>query len=130
VTKHNSRKRGRPISPLGALLRELDITRLQAWKWMRLAEIPEDQFEALLKDPRGIPSTDGMLRAAGKLSPDRPRPPERARAEAIQYLEIAMRHHEQLRRELLETGSESELALANVTAAAVMRAMLTLFHIS
>lgn len=54
----------------GVPLRDLGITRQEAWKSMRLAEIPEDQFEALLKSAlkrlgteRGRRSTlDGILR--------------------------------------------------------------------
>lgn len=128
MTRHKStRKRGRPISLVGAARRELGITRLEAWKYERLAGIPEAEFEALLSSPNPRARTlDGMLRATGKLSPDRPRPPERARAEAVQYLEVAMDHVEQLRRSLLETGSESELMLVNETIEAVLRAMRAL----
>lgn len=127
VTKRNSSsKRGRPPSSFdGITLRELGISRLNTWKWMRLASIPEEQFEALLTASAraGKPvALDGILRATGKLSPDRPRPPERARVEALEHLEFAMAHCARLYRELLETGSESELADAKETATALMRA--------
>lgn len=132
VTKHNTeakRTRGRPLSPWGAYLRELGISRLQAWKWGRLAEIPEPQFEALLAKYHTegkMPTTDGILRAFGKLSPDSPRPSERARTEAIEQLELAAQQLELLVRELLETGSDSELAHAQTAATAVTGALQTL----
>lgn len=93
---------------------------------MRLAEIPEEQVEALLalfKANGKQPTRDGILRAVGKLSPDRPRPLERAQAEALRQLELADAHLERLQRELRETGSESELAHAKEVAAAILRAM-------
>jgi hypothetical protein len=65
---------GRPkkVSP-DPTLSKLGISRDQASQWQRMAEIPKDQFEALLTDPRhrgrggrpGKPTTSGMLRLAG-----------------------------------------------------------------
>lgn len=44
-------------------LEDLGITRDQSSKWQQLAEIPEPEFEAALKDPEVKPSTAGILRA-------------------------------------------------------------------
>ena len=124
------RKRGRlPNRYHGKTPRDLGMTRKDAWESRRLAQIPKDQFEALLKNPmvhgRHL-GTLGMLRVAGLLAPEKPRPPERARAEAIDYLEHAQEQNEWLRRELLENGSESELAHADEIAAVVTAALNTL----
>jgi hypothetical protein len=100
------------------------------WKWTRLAEIPEEQFKAILVDLHagriGSLSTDGILRHAGKLSPNRPRPAERARDEALAQLELARPHLEWLVRHLLETGSDEELRRATESVQAVARAALLL----
>jgi hypothetical protein len=128
------RKRGRPPNRYAGLtLRDLGMTRKDAWECRRMAEIPKDQFEALLKAPRVHGrrlGTLGMLRAAGKLAPEKPRPPERARAEAIDYLEFVQEQLGRLQRELLETGSESEIAHANESAAAVNAALNTLRRVT
>lgn len=46
------------------------ITDEQARRWQKLAEVPEDQFEATFSKPvetrREIPSTNGIIRANGK----------------------------------------------------------------
>jgi hypothetical protein len=113
VTNHNSiGERGRQVSPLSAQVRELGISRLDAWKWSRLGQIPEDQFEALLKDP-SIKGTDGILRAAGKLSPDRPRAAGTRQGRGSRVSRTCLEQLDRLIRELLETASESELACAN-----------------
>jgi hypothetical protein len=102
------------------------MTRKDVWECCRMAEIPKDRFEALLKAQENGArrlGTLGMLRAGGVIAPDKPRPPERARAEAIDYLEHAQEQISRLRRELLENGSESELAHADQTAAVVTAAL-------
>lgn len=124
MTKRNSSgKRGRPVSEYGAMLRKLGISRLEAWKWKRLLEIPEEQFEVLIKQHH---TTDGVLRAAGKLSPDRPRPPERARDEAIALLKLAWQHLDWLEHVLRETGTDEELMHAKESMQAVLSAVLAL----
>jgi hypothetical protein len=129
IPSDGPRKRGRPITARGALYREFGISRLDAWKWMHLAEIPEEQFTAYLEDPsrtnREI-STDGILRHFDKLSPDKPRPPERARDEAIQRLIRASEHLEELDRKLREIASDEELAMLTAGRRQVLRALWTL----
>lgn len=46
-------------------LSDLGITRDQSSQWQRLAEVPQEQFEAAFKAPTR-PSTTGILAAAGK----------------------------------------------------------------
>lgn len=112
------RKRGRPITRMGALRRELGMSRLDAWKQVRLARIPKEQFEALLDEDskrhketgRGL-GMHGMLRLAGMLSPERPRPRERAQIEAIRAFRAAHKYLEELHRRLREAGSDEELEL-------------------
>jgi hypothetical protein len=120
-----ARKRGRPVT-IGKFYKKVGITRKQAWRGRRFAEIPEAQFNALMdahrKGGRRLGAL-GVLRVAGVIAPDKPRPPERARAEAIDYLEHAQEQIRRLRRELLENGSESELAHADETAAVVTAAL-------
>ena len=55
------RRRGRPPTEYGKTLRRLGITRQQAHQWRRLAEIPEDVFEMLLRE-LDRPSTGALLR--------------------------------------------------------------------
>jgi len=131
VTKQNSKgKRGRPVSGFGAFLRESGISRLHAWQLMRLAAIPEEQFERILAEQqtKGIIITrSGVLRAAGKLSPDRPRPTERGREQAIEHLKAAMNLIDGLCRMLREAGTEQERALANATFERTLRALRALY---
>lgn len=42
-------------------LKDLGITRDQSSKWQKLAEIPQDRFEAILTAPGPPPTTDGVL---------------------------------------------------------------------
>jgi hypothetical protein len=114
IPTEGPRKRGRPITAKGALCRELGLSRLEAWKAIRLAEIPEQQFEAYIDEPtrtiREI-SVVGTLRHFDKLSPDKPRPHERARDEAIERLIAASEQLEQLNRTLCEVGIDEELEM-------------------
>jgi hypothetical protein len=106
-------KRGRPITANGALYRELAYP-VSTLGWTRLAEIPKEQFDAYLDDPTRTSrelSTDATFRHFDKLSPDKPRPPERARDEAVERLMGAKEDMEQLNRKLLEVGSDEELQL-------------------
>jgi hypothetical protein len=52
-----------------ATLSDLGITRDQASKWMRLAQIPEHEFEAALSQPGPKPTTEGLLRKFGLSRP-------------------------------------------------------------
>src|SRR5262249_14236077 len=108
------RKRGRPITVQGAVRRELGFSRLGAWKAVRLARLRDERIKAieadLLQQGRRI-TTDGVLRRAGMLSPDRPRPRERAQTEALQELIRAREHLQGLERKLREVGSDEELGL-------------------
>ena len=62
--------RGRPrkTSRL-TTLSDLGITRDQASKWMRLAEIPAEEFDAILAQPGPKLSTERILAAAGRSRP-------------------------------------------------------------
>lgn len=99
---------------------------------MRLAEIPEDEFEAILAKNRAEgrrSTTNTVLRIAGKLSPDRARPHERARLEAVEHLESAAGLLDRLSRTLRETGSDTELAQSQAAFAAVMHALRALVRL-
>jgi hypothetical protein len=66
------RKRGRPVT-VGKFYKKVGLTRKQVWRGRRLAEIPKDQFEALLKAPKvhgRLLGALGMLRVAGRLAPE------------------------------------------------------------
>jgi hypothetical protein len=95
-----------------------------AFKVIRLASIPEDQFEELLKRPDlyrlGI---NGFLRLADKLAAERPRQAARASAAAIDLLERAMDHIKRLRNDLRELGSDAEVALVDEIAATTASAL-------
>jgi len=72
-----------------------------------------------------------MLRVAGKIAPEKPRPPERKRAEAIEILEeLAMHLLDRLQRDLRENGTDEQLELANKTAMAVNAALNTLRRVT
>lgn len=118
VPSDGRRKRGRPITRTGALRRELGFSRLGGWKATRLAEIPKDQFEALLdeshkrlKETGRALGEHGMLRLAGKLAPEKPRPHVRGAANAIMRLTRAKLRLEELYRKLREVASDEELQL-------------------
>jgi hypothetical protein len=118
VPVEGKRKRGRPITAQGAIRRELGMSRLGQWKSLKMAEIPEDQFEELLKKSgdiakktgRGL-GTNGILRLAGKLSPEKPRPHVRSAANAIIRLTRAKQRLEELYRRMREVASDEELQL-------------------
>ena len=112
VTEHNSgARRGRPVTERGALLRALGITRRQTWQWVQLASIPKDLFEQLLRETP-YPTAGAILRKAGKLAEDRPRPPERAREAALDLLDGVCINLADLVRELRETGTDKAIKLA------------------
>ena len=46
-------------------LSDLGISKDQSSKWQRLAQVPEDEFEAALSDPDKKPSTAGILKVNG-----------------------------------------------------------------
>jgi hypothetical protein len=120
------RKRRRPITAQGALYRELGLSRLEAGKAIRLAQIPEDQFEPYLARPSRIAreiSVNAILQHFGKLSPERPRPPECARNEAIQRLTAAREGLKQLDRMLREVGSDEESELLSSRRREVLRTL-------
>lgn len=53
-------------------LSDLNITRDQSSKWGKLADIPDDEFEARLADARergDVPTTDGIIAAPPTVSP-------------------------------------------------------------
>jgi hypothetical protein len=54
------RKNGDPARPFGTLS-DLGITKRQSADWQKLAQIPEDEFEAMLRAPG--PTTSGMISA-------------------------------------------------------------------
>jgi hypothetical protein len=45
-------------------LADLGITRYQSSTWQKLAEIPDDKFEAAISDPEVKPTTDGIIKRA------------------------------------------------------------------
>jgi hypothetical protein len=123
------RKRGRPITTQGAIRRELGQTRLQQWQQQKLAEIGENKFEAILASLHSQGKRFGkntILRMGGKLSPDRPRPRERAQTETLQELVSAREYLQSLERKLREVASDEELALLTQSKIHVARALCTL----
>jgi hypothetical protein len=59
-------KTGRPKKlSMTKTLSQLGISRDQSVQWQKLADIPEEQFEAALAGP-GRPSTAGILRKCGQ----------------------------------------------------------------
>ena len=99
---------------------------------MRLAEIPDKDWEQLLAEGRrtGVLTTDRILRVAGKLNPDRPRPHERARIEALNHLDAAMGLLDRLRRKLREAGTPEEETLAFDAFEHVARALRVLYQVT
>jgi hypothetical protein len=51
-------------------LSDLGVTYDQSSKWQRLAEVPDDEFEAALTDPARKPSTTGIISSTTPPKPD------------------------------------------------------------
>jgi hypothetical protein len=56
-------QRGSTRSPdvTASTLADLGVSKDQSAKWQRLADVPDDQFEAALRDPDVKPSTTGVI---------------------------------------------------------------------
>lgn len=52
-------------------LRDLGISKRQAHDWRKLADVPEEQFEAALADPTQMPTTAGIIRQHTEPNPER-----------------------------------------------------------
>ena len=59
---HGGDRRSRSRDTTLKTLADYGITRDQSSKWQRLAEIPDDEFEAMLAKPGRLPSAESMLR--------------------------------------------------------------------
>lgn len=46
------------------VLRDAGVTEMQARQWEKLADVPDDEFEAMLGDTTAKPTTNGIIRAA------------------------------------------------------------------
>ena len=59
-------KRGRPEKrSQHTTISDLGISKDQSSKWQRLAQVPDDEFESALADPKKKPSTAGILKVNG-----------------------------------------------------------------
>lgn len=112
----------------------MGMTRKKLWGCRRFAEIPEAEFETLMEAHRNGGrrlGALGILRAAGVVAPDKPRPPECARAQAVEILEqFVMYLLDRLQRDLRENGTDEQLELASKTATAVDAALDTLRRVT
>jgi hypothetical protein len=53
-------------------LSDLGITKDQSSQWQKLADVPQEDFDAALTDPTTKPTTNGILAAAAPPKPTRP----------------------------------------------------------
>lgn len=78
LAKTEKAKGGRPTKTAGVdpevnrppTLKDLGVSEDQSRQWQRLADVPEEQFEAALADPARKPTTAGIIREATPPDPE------------------------------------------------------------
>ncbi len=63
-SNQHAKKRNRLSGTTGSSLSDMGVSKDQSSKWQKLAEVPNEDFEEALANPRVMPSTQGIIKTA------------------------------------------------------------------